>query len=139
MNILSILSQSPADAVEQLAESILPKLGDVSVVFNRTGIAMLPYCDSAKGVTFHLGEVLMADAHVECALPDGRVAEGYGACLGRNTRHALAIALIDAAHRLDIHATEIHAFASAQEVQLQSADAELLDKVERTRIEMETF
>lgn len=136
---LSILSQSPADQTERLAESILPKLGEVAVLQNRTGIAMLPYVDTAKGVTFHLGEVLMAEARIRATLNDGRLAEGYGACLGRNTRFALALAVLDAAWRAGIERDALEAFVKDQSVAQQARDAELMRKVETTRVEMETF
>lgn len=139
MNVLSILSQSPADGVVRLAEHILGQLGSVQVLHNRTGIAMLPYRDSAKGVTFHLSEVLIAEARVRCALPDGRVADGYGACLGRDIQHALAIALVDVAFRSSIATGEIQAFVDEQLAELERRDAHLLANVERTRVEMETF
>jgi len=143
VNILSILSQSPADEVTQLAEAILPRLGDVSVIQNRTGIAMLPYRDSAHGVTFHVGEVLMAEAHVRCSLggaqPGAHTIEGYGACLGRDTRHALALALIDAAWRAEVGESDITSFVETQRSRLEARDGALAAAVERTRVEMETF
>ena len=136
---LSILSQSPANDVARLAEIILPRLGDVIVVQNRTGIVMLPATDTAQGVTFHLGEVLVAEARIRAALGDGRQVDGYGACLGRDTTHALAMAVIDAAQRAGIALEVIAAFVDAQLDLLQQRDAELMRKVETTRVEMETF
>lgn len=136
---LSILSQSPANDVARLAEIILPRLGDVIVVQNRTGIVMLPATDTAQGVTFHLGEVLAAEARIRAALGDGRQVDGYGACLGRDTTHALAMAVIDAAQRAGIALEVIAAFVDAQLDLLQQRDAELMRKVETTRVEMETF
>ena len=115
------------------AESANP----VQVLQNRTGIVMLPYTDSVKGIQFHIGEVLMAEAHVRLNLISP--VEGYGACMGRDLQQALAIALLDAALRANIHADAIHAFVSAHAAQLQRADDALLHKVEATRVEMETF
>ena len=122
-----------------MAEAVLPLFGDVAVIQNRTGIAMLPYRDSAQGVTFHLGEVLMAEAHVRCTLTDGRDVEGYGACLGRDTKHALAMALIDVAWRSDIARADIWYFVEAQQARLDRRDDDLRANIERTRVEMETF
>ena len=64
---LSTLAQAPAEDVKALAEDVLAHIenhGSVQVLQNRTGIAMLPYTDSVKGTAFHLGEVMMAEAHV---------------------------------------------------------------------------
>ncbi len=139
MNLLTILSQSPPDSVARLAESLLPDLGDVRVVFNHTGIAMLPYRDSVKGEIFHLGEVLIAEARVQCALPGRHPMEGYGACLGRDTQHALAMALLDVAWRAEIGTQTIREFVDQQTGVLEQADGALRAKVELTRVEMETF
>jgi len=142
---LSILSQTSAGAVKALAEEVLALLeaesaNPVQVLQNRTGIVMLPYTDSVKGIKFHVGEVLMAEAHVRVNLPSTSVpVEGYGACMGRDLQQALAIALLDAALRANIHADAINAFVSAQAALLQQADDALLHKVEATRVEMETF
>lgn len=136
---LSILSRAPAHDVIALADGILAHLSDVRVIQNRTGIVMLPYRDSAKGVTFHLGEALIAEAHVQVVLPSGREVEGYGACLGRNVRHALAMAVLDAALRGGVEVERIEAFVAAQAAALDAQDAALVAKVEATRVMMETF
>ncbi|MCS6848313.1 MAG: phosphonate C-P lyase system protein PhnG [Anaerolineae bacterium] len=138
-HLLSVLSRMPARDVVALADDVLASLRDVRVIQNRTGIVMLPYRDSAKGVTFHLGEVLMAEAHVRITLPAGRQVEGYGACLGRDVRHALAIAVLDAALRGGVQVERIEAFVTAQAAALDAQDAALLAKVEATRVVMETF
>lgn len=136
---MTILSQSPVAEVEALAEAVLPRLGAVDVLANRTGIVVLPYADSAKGVTFHLGEVLMAEARVRATLPSGAVAEGYGACMGRNTRFALALALLDVAWRYGMDKPVLEAFVARQASELERKDQELLRNVEDTRVQMETF
>jgi alpha-D-ribose 1-methylphosphonate 5-triphosphate synthase subunit PhnG len=114
-------------------------LGDVAVLQNRTGIVMLPFTDTAKGVTFHLGEVLMAEAHIRATLPDGRAQDGYGACLGRDTQHALAIAVINAAWHAGMQRPQIEALVEAQAAVQKQRDDALMRNVETTRIEMETF
>ena len=140
---LSILSQTPADAVKELAEdilSLLEPLTTVHVLQNRTGIVMLPYTDSVKGIVFHVGEVLMAEAHVRLDLHASSTAvEGYGACMGRDLQQALAIALLDAALRGNVHAEAINIFVMTQAAILQRADEALMNQVEATRVEMETF
>lgn len=137
--MLSVLSQAPANEVVQLAEAILPHLGNVSVLQNRTGIVMLPATDTAKGVAFHLGEVLIAEARIRVQMDNGAVVDGYGACLGRNTMHAMAMAVMDAAYRAGVSCDAIDVFAREQDTLLQQRDAELMRKVETTRVEMETF
>ncbi len=132
---LSILTHAPADAVKQLADSVLPSLPEVTVLKNRTGLVMLPYTDSAEGAIFHLGEVLVAEGHIR--LPDG--AEGYGMVMGRDTVLALGIAVLDAARAARVETGRINAFLQAQAAAQDDADDELLRKVEATRVEMETF
>ncbi len=61
---LTVLSHAPAAQVKALAESVIPQLGDILVLQNRTGLVMLPAVDSAEGTTFQLGEILTAEAHV---------------------------------------------------------------------------
>jgi alpha-D-ribose 1-methylphosphonate 5-triphosphate synthase subunit PhnG len=132
---LTLLTHAPAEAVKDLAEALLPHLGEVRVLSNRTGLVMLPYTDSAAGTLFHLGEVLVSEAQVEIA---GGV-PGYALCTGRDLVQALAIALLEAALRAGIATDTITAFLHAQAQQQAAADATLLQKVEATRIDMETF
>lgn len=133
---LSVLSQAPADKVKALAEGLLDDLGAIDVIENRTGLVMLPYTDSVEGITFHLGEVLIAEARVR--LQGDRV-EGYGSCLGRDLVQALALALLDAALRAGIQTSVITAFAKREAARLANADADILRRVETTRVTMETF
>jgi alpha-D-ribose 1-methylphosphonate 5-triphosphate synthase subunit PhnG len=133
---LSVLSQAPASEVKQFADNLIPKLGQIKVLQNRTGLAMLPMQDPVQGTTFYLGEVLLAEAHV--SLVDHCV-EGYAACLGRDVEHALAIALVDAANAAELAQEAIADFVTAQAVRLEEVDEKLLRQVEATRVEMETF
>jgi alpha-D-ribose 1-methylphosphonate 5-triphosphate synthase subunit PhnG len=138
-HFLSTLAQSPADLVKQTAENLLETLeqhDSVEVLKNRTGIVMLPYTDTAHGAQFHVGEVLIAEAHVRLSRSG---VEGYGAVTGRDTAHALAVAIIDAARRADIDTAWIDAFVTAQQRTLDAADIQLRQTVERTRVDMETF
>ena len=132
---LSLLTHAPAQAVKSLADEIIPDLGHVIVLQNRTGLVMLPYTDTAKGARFHLGEVLVAEAQVR--LENG--VEGYAACVGRDLLQALAVALLDAALQSDIQRDTIEAFVLEQRMVQQASDEQLLRQVEATRIEMETF
>lgn len=132
---LTILTHSPAEAVKLLADEIIQHLGEIIVLQNRTGLVMLPYTDSAKGSQFHLGEVLVAEAHVR--LENG--VEGYAACTGRDLLQALAVALLDTALQSNIQRETIFAFISEQQTIQQGEDDLLLRQVESTRIEMETF
>ena len=84
---LSVLSQAPASEVKSFADSLIPELGQIEVLQNRTGLAMLPMQDPVQGTTFYLGEVLLAEAHVSLV---NHCVEGYAACLGRDVEHARA-------------------------------------------------
>jgi alpha-D-ribose 1-methylphosphonate 5-triphosphate synthase subunit PhnG len=135
---LSVLAQVGAEEVKLFTEELLPQLGEVEVIQNRTGLAMLPATDSAKGGVFHLGEVLVAEAHVRVGQQ-----EGYAACLGRDLVQALALAILDAVLQ-DVDANpaikpQILQFVERMDERQQMADLELLRKVETTRVELEVF
>ena len=136
---LSILTACPADRLKEFVETLLPRFPNVEVMQSRTGLAMLPYVDSAKGVTFHLGETLLAEAQVTVA-----GTQGYAACLGRDLEQAIAIAILDALLQSPEVAAQaeqpaILAFVAAAAQAQQQAESELLRKVESTRVELETF
>lgn len=133
-DLLSILARADAGAVKSFAEDLLPALEPVEVLRNRTGLAMLPLRETARGASFYLGEILLAEAHVRAA-----GVEGYAACLGRDLEQALALALIDAAHRAGVAGPAVAAFAAAQAAALAEADARLEAEVARTRVDLETF
>lgn len=133
-HMLSVLARVPAETVKQFAEALLPELGAVTVVTNRTGLVMLPLHEPAQGAAFYLGEVLVSEAHVRLDQ-----AEGYAACLGRDLQQALAIALLDAAYTSGRAHASIAAFVAAQAEQQKQADTHLLRQVAATRVNMETF
>jgi alpha-D-ribose 1-methylphosphonate 5-triphosphate synthase subunit PhnG len=133
---LGVLSYAPAPAVKEQAEKVIPALGSIDVLNNRTGLVMLPYTDSAKGVVSHLGKVLVSEAQVR--LPASGV-EGYGMCMGRDLVQAVAIAILDAAFMAGVMADEITAFVDKQAELLTAVDDYLLRCVESTRVEMQTF
>lgn len=132
---LSTLTHAPAAAVKPLAEAVIPQLGEITVLVSRTGLVMLPYTDPAGGTVFHLGEVLVAEAHIR--LESGR--EGYGMVLGRDLEFAMAVAVLDAALSEGIETGRIHRFLDEQQQAQAEADREMLRKVGATRVEMETF
>lgn len=133
--LLTTLTHAPAEPVKQLAEALLSALGDVRVLTNRTGLVMLPYTDSVTGAAFHLGEVLVSEAHI--ILSSG--VEGYALVTGRDLVQALAIAVIDAAYRAGVETGRIEAFVREQAEAQAAADRDLLMQVEATRVELETF
>lgn len=132
---LSILTHSASDDVTHLAESVLEQLGDIQVLKNQTGLVMLPYTDSSHGTRFHLGEALVAEAHIQLA--DGT--QGYGMVLGRDLVFAMGVAVLDAAYASGVMTDEIERFLHEQQQAQSDADDELLRQVEATRVEMETF
>lgn len=131
---LSVLTKAPAPIVKDLADSLLDELGDIRVLKNHTGLVMLPYTDSAQGTTFHLGEILVAEAHIEA---QGQ--EGYGMVVGRDVVLAMALAVIDLALALGLYTDAITKLVDEQEQQQAADDDHLLKMVESTRVEMETF
>jgi alpha-D-ribose 1-methylphosphonate 5-triphosphate synthase subunit PhnG len=134
--ILSILNNSNSETIKNFTNNLLefPEFQGLTVLENRTGLAMLPAVDSAQGTTFHLGEVLLSVARVRLGK-----SEGYNAVLGRDLEQALAIAILDAALAVDIHAKRILEFVENQKSLLDSSDHFLLAQVESTRVQMETF
>jgi alpha-D-ribose 1-methylphosphonate 5-triphosphate synthase subunit PhnG len=131
---LSVLSRVPAERLKAFVEALLPHLGPVDVLRNRTGLVMIPYTESVENSVFHLGETLIAEAHVRVS-----TAEGYGACLGRDLEQALAIAILDAALQGERWVASIVEFLKAEHTAQSDEDNLLLRQVEATRVEMETF
>jgi alpha-D-ribose 1-methylphosphonate 5-triphosphate synthase subunit PhnG len=136
MEALNVLNRTDATEVKAFAERLLPRLEPlgITVLKNRTGLVMLPATDSVQGTRFHLGEVLVAEAHVKLG-----ETEGYTACLGRDLEQALAIALLDAASTFADFTDEIMTFVSQHKAKHDADDAVLQQKIEETRISMETF
>lgn len=137
-DILGILCRAPAAEVKTFADALLPDLGPVEVLYNRTGLVMQPMRDPAQGALFYLGEVLVSEAHIRLTGAAG-CPEGYAACLGRDLQQALAIALLDAAAVGGLARERLGAFVAQQTAVLAAADEVLLRQVEATRAEMETF
>ena len=133
---LDILAASRPETIKACAEDVLTDLGDVSVLTNRTGLAMLPFMDTVRNTAFHLGEVLVAEAHIRVP---GRNVDGYGAITGRDLEHAMAMAVIDAAIAAGHGTGPIIALLDGELRHQQETDRERLKKVEATRVQMETF
>lgn len=131
---LETLARAEPARLKPFAETLLPHLGDVEVVQSRTGLVMLPMRDTVQGTDFHLGEVLVAEAHLRAA-----GAEGYGMVVGRDLERAMAMALIDAALAAGIAREAITAFVAAEARATAEADIARMRAVEATRVEMETF
>lgn len=132
--LLDALALARPEGLKALAEDVLPALGRVEVVRSRTGLVMLPMRDTVRGTAFHLGEVLVAEAHIRAA---GE--EGYGMVVGRDLERAMAMAVLDAAWAAGMRRDEVAAFAEAEAARRDAEDDALLRRVEATRVEMETF
>lgn len=133
---LSILARADGLAIKQLSETLIDDLGDIEVIQSRTGLVMVPMRDSVKGSEFHLGEVLVAEAHIQLKQLNSI---GYGMIVGRDLEQAMAMAVIDAAFNANIQSNEISSFLkTAFELQSQE-DHQRLCEVNATRVEMETF
>jgi len=131
--LLDILARADAGRLAALAERLLPDLGAVEVIHSRTGLVMLPMRDTVQGTDFHLGEVLVAEAHIRVA-----ATEGYGMVVGRDLERAMAMAVVDAAASLG-QTPEIRDFLQAEAEAQIAADTAHLCKIEATRVDMETF
>ena len=132
--MLGILARSKAARLKALAETLIPHLGVIEVEQSRTGLVMLPMRDTAQGVNFHLGEVLVSEARIICA---GHL--GYGMRRGRDLEAAMAMALVDLSVSMGVRGDACAVFLRAESKAQTEADNELLRKVEATRVDMETF
>jgi alpha-D-ribose 1-methylphosphonate 5-triphosphate synthase subunit PhnG len=131
--LLDIRARADAGRLAALAEGLLGALGAVEVVQSRTGLVMLPMRDTVQGTDFHLGEVLVAEAHIRAA-----GTEGYGIVVGRDLNRAMAMAVVDAAACLG-QTPEIRAFLHREAMEQAATDTARLCAVEATRVDMETF
>lgn len=131
---LSILARAEAAALKSFGEGLLADLDGIEVLTSRTGLVMLPMRDTAQGTAFHLGEILVSEAHIRMG-PH----EGYGMRRGRDLEAAMAMALVDLAQDSGRAAESCTAFVAEQaEAQAEQDDA-TLRRVEATRVDMETF
>ena len=131
---LDVLARADADALRATAEAILDDIGDVEVVHSRTGLVMMPVRDPVQGAAFHVGEVLVAEAHIRAA---GQ--EGYALRAGRDLEAAMAMAVVDCALQAGIRTGDCHALIDAEAARLAAEDAASARRTEATRVAMETF
>ena len=113
---------------------MIDALDDIEVVTNRTGLAMLPMTDTARGADFHVGEVLVSEAHIRAS---GQ--EGYGMIIGRDLEQAMAMAVVDLAGAAGIASDAIEGLVTSEAARQADEDRETLRRVEATRVAMETF
>jgi alpha-D-ribose 1-methylphosphonate 5-triphosphate synthase subunit PhnG len=131
---LSTLARADASRLKAFAETLIPDLGEIQVLQSRSGLVMLPMRDTAGGVAFHLGEVLMSEAHISQGATDG-----YGMRRGHDLEAAMAMALVDLALATNTRASDCAAFCADEAAALRSQDEDTLRRVEATRVNMETF
>lgn len=131
---LGTLARADAARLKAFAETLIPDLGDIEVLQSRSGLVMLPMRDTAGGVAFHLGEVLMSEAHIR----KGKV-DGYGMRRGHDLEAAMAMALVDLAIATQTRADDCAAFCAKEAELLSAQDTDVLRRVEATRVNMETF
>jgi alpha-D-ribose 1-methylphosphonate 5-triphosphate synthase subunit PhnG len=132
--LLTTLARAEPARIKAFAEGLIPVLGAIEVRESRTGLVMLPMRDTAGGTAFHLGEVLVSEAHIASA-----GVEGYGMRKGRDLEAAMAMALVDLAVASGIEAARCVAFAEAEAAVQAEEDRQTLRRVEATRVDMETF
>lgn len=132
--VLSLLARAQGDGLKALAEQVIPRLGHIEVILNRTGLVMLPMRDTAQGTHFHLGEVLMSEAQIEAVSQ-----QGYGMRRGRDLEAAMAMAVVDLAIACGVAPEPCAAFLDAEAARQTSADEDALRRIEATRVNMETF
>lgn len=133
-DMLGVLARAEGASLKAFAETLIADLPEIEVIENRTGLVMLPMRDTAQGTHFHLGEVLMSEAHVLAAGQDG-----YGMRRGRDLEAAMAMAVVDLAVALGTAPASCAAFLERQSKAQVEADTETLRRVEATRVDMETF
>lgn len=131
---LGTLARANAARLKAFAETLIADLGDIEVLQSRSGLVMLPMRDTAQGVAFHLGEVLMSEAHIRKAGVDG-----YGMRRGHDLEASMAMALVDLAIASDVRTTDCAAFCAEEATALETQDVDVMQRVEATRVNMETF
>ncbi|MDO6589945.1 phosphonate C-P lyase system protein PhnG [Loktanella sp. D2R18] len=132
--MLGILARVDVDRLKAFAEPLIDALGDITVVENRTGLVMLPMRDTAQGTNFHLGEVLVSEAHIRVGAQ-----QGYGMRRGRDLETVMAMALVDLTVSIGVAHTECAAFLAKESALQHQEDHDRLCQVEATRVDMETF
>lgn len=132
---LDILARARPERLKALAETLLDGMGDIAVITNRTGLVMVPMRDTVENVDFHLGEVLVSEAHITDAA--GHV--GYGMVTGRDLERAMAMAVVDLRIAVAGEEPTVATFLAGERAHQAAEDAARMRQVEATRVEMETF
>ncbi|MBN9887985.1 phosphonate C-P lyase system protein PhnG [Salipiger abyssi] len=132
---LSVLARMVPERISEEAEMLLPELGEIEVIQSRSGLVMLPMRDTVTGTDFHLGEVLVSEAHIR--LPGG--IEGYGMVTGHDLERAMAMAVIDAALSAGVAVARLTRVIAEEAARQAEQDRETLRAIEATRVDMETF
>lgn len=135
-DMLGTLARMDPSRLAAEAEKVLPDLGDIEVVQSRSGLVMLPMRDTVQGTDFHLGEVLVSEAHIRLPATGG---EGYGMALGHDLERAMAMAVIDAAIVAGVAADALRRVIGEEAARQADEDHEMLCRIGATRVEMETF
>lgn len=132
---LSVLAKSDDQKLSCFVDDeILVNGLNVKIQEKTCGLLMAPARDTVKGVQFFLGEVIVTRARVECDhIP------GFGMCLGRNYKKAIAIAILDACVKSDRFHESIQEFVDGSYKDQALEHDEERRLVESTRVEMETF
>ena len=128
---LDTLARAEPARLKAEAEAVLPLLGDVEVLQSRTGLVMLPMRDTVKETDFHLGDILVAEAHIRL--------QAHGLVVGRDLERAMAMAVLDGALAAGVAVRRIEEFLAAEADGIAAAETDLLRRIEATRVEMETF
>lgn len=131
---LGALARANVGKLKAFSEVLISDLGQIEVLQSRTGLVMLPIRDTAQGVAFHLGEVLVSEAHIRS---EGH--EGYGMVRGRDLEASMAMAVVDLAISKGVKVADCTRFCDAEVDELTRRDVETLRRVEATRVNMETF
>lgn len=132
---LDILARARPERLKTFAETLLNDMGEISVLINRTGLVMVPMRDTVENVDFHLGEVLVSEAHITDA--EGHV--GYGMVTGRDLERAMAMAVIDLRIAAVGEEPATTNFLTEERAYQAAEDTARMRQVEATRVEMETF
>lgn len=132
---LDILARARPERLKALAETLLERMGEITVLANRTGLVMVPMRDTVENVDFHLGEVLVSEAHIADAA--GHV--GYGMVTGRDLERAMAMAVLDLRIAAIGEEPVTRDFLFEERTYLAAEDEKRMRQVEATRVEMETF
>lgn len=132
--MLCILARADAHRLKAFAEPLINAVGDIEVLQNRTGLVMLPMQDTAQGINFHLGEVLVSEARISAGGQDG-----YGMRRGRDLEAAMAMAVVDLAVASGAVQGACSTFLATEAAIQAQADHNTLCRVAATRVDMATF